>query len=332
MAGGSIGRREAIERFAPIASGRLPPRRSEAVTLLLATDLLSEGLNLQDAAVVIHLDLPWTPARMEQRLGRIARAGSRHERVHSYAIHPPASTEEIARIETILREKMRSAGIAAAEFPSLKGWRSSVVNHGERAISDAIRKELLEWATGPVCSCRTSVACAVAAESPGFLALALEADRGRLVVSMDGIVTDEPRVVLKAIHRSEGADRTVAPAELQKAEAELYAYFDAQDALGTARLSSIHSAKSRNAAVRRLNALVQNSRAHSRHLKAIETDSARLVLLSNLDAHQERELDRLEAIADDDEWVKRVAAIGMSSRNAASRRKVPTIKAILLLG
>ena len=39
--------------------------------VLIATDLLSEGLNLQDAARVVHYDLPWSPARLAQRVGRM---------------------------------------------------------------------------------------------------------------------------------------------------------------------------------------------------------------------------------------------------------------------
>ena len=332
IAGGNISRSEAIERFAPTASGRRPPPRSEAITLLFATDLLSEGLNLQDASVVIHLDLPWTPARMEQRLGRIARAGSRHGRVYSYAIHPPASAEEIARMETILREKMHAAGIATAEFPSLKGWRSPLRAPGEPAISDAIRNELRRWAAGPVCSHANAIACGISSESTGFLAAVLEGPRLRLVAFMDGIVTEEPRLVLKAIQQSEGADRTAEPAELQRAEAGIRSLFAARDALGTVRASSIHASSARNAAVRRLNALVQNSRAHSRDMKAIEVESARAVLLSALNAHQEMELERLHSIADDDEWFLRVAAIGRSGRTAELRRQALEIKVILLLG
>jgi len=45
----------------------------------------------QDAAVVVHLDLPWTTARLTQRLGRIWRIGSQHSRVYEYAIAPPAA-------------------------------------------------------------------------------------------------------------------------------------------------------------------------------------------------------------------------------------------------
>ncbi|HEX9083205.1 MAG TPA: helicase-related protein, partial [Gemmatimonadaceae bacterium] len=72
VAGGALTRAEAIGRFAPHASHFPPPGSAEAIDLLLTTDLLSEGVNLQDAAVVVHLDIPWTLARMEQRVGRVA--------------------------------------------------------------------------------------------------------------------------------------------------------------------------------------------------------------------------------------------------------------------
>ena len=267
---------------------------------------------------------------MEQRLGRIARAGSRHQHVHSYAIHPPASAEEIVRIETILRQKMCAAGIATPEFPSLKGWRPSPSRAGVPAISEAIRNELQHWGSASACSCTTTIACAVASVSPGFLALVLEADRVRLVASIDGVVTEEPGVVLEAIQHGDGADRTLVDEELQRAAHELRAYFDTGHALDTARVSSNHAAKVRNASVRRLNRLVQRARAHSRDLKAIEAESARAVLLSNLNAHQEMELERVRTIRDDDKWANQVAAIGMSER--AARSGPAEIKAILLLG
>jgi len=44
-------------------------------TILIATDCLSQGQNLQEASIIIHFDLPWTPASLEQRNGRIDRIG-----------------------------------------------------------------------------------------------------------------------------------------------------------------------------------------------------------------------------------------------------------------
>ena len=84
------------------------PHPRERITLLLATDLLSEGVNLQDAAVVVHLDLPWNPARLAQRLGRIRRPGGASE-VTSYLMAPPARSSLLLRAEVRLRAKLARA-------------------------------------------------------------------------------------------------------------------------------------------------------------------------------------------------------------------------------
>ena len=123
VAGGTLRRAEVLSRFAPHAQGARAPRRADAIDVLLATDLLSEGVNLQDASVVVHLDVPWTPARLDQRVGRVARLGSPHERIAVYAMLPPAGAERIVRVEQRLREKLRAAtrsvGVAGTIIPSL---------------------------------------------------------------------------------------------------------------------------------------------------------------------------------------------------------------------
>src|SRR5206468_886510 len=68
VAGGRVARRDVLEQFMPRDAPR-STRPAERIDLLLATDLLSEGLNLQEASVVVHLDLPWNPARLDQRVG-----------------------------------------------------------------------------------------------------------------------------------------------------------------------------------------------------------------------------------------------------------------------
>jgi hypothetical protein len=75
IASGRLPRDALLARFAPVAQGASKPAERERVSLLLATDLLSEGVNLQDASIVVHLDLPWNPARLAQRLGRVRRPG-----------------------------------------------------------------------------------------------------------------------------------------------------------------------------------------------------------------------------------------------------------------
>jgi hypothetical protein len=88
-------RRHVLERF-----------RSGAVQVLLATDAASEGLNLQQRCrLVINLELPWTPTRLEQRVGRVDRIGQRR-RVH--ALHLiAAGTSEESTVARLLRRMER---------------------------------------------------------------------------------------------------------------------------------------------------------------------------------------------------------------------------------
>ena len=76
--------------------------------VLVATDLASEGLNLQDADTIVHYDLPWNPLRLAQRLGRIARLGSEHREVHVVWFAPPERLERTLRQLEIIERKARA--------------------------------------------------------------------------------------------------------------------------------------------------------------------------------------------------------------------------------
>lgn len=112
VAGGPLTRREVLERVAPLAHGRAAPPPHERIRLLLTTDLLSEGVNLQDASVVIHLDLPWTAAAIRQREGRVARLGSPHRDVYVGTIEPPGGSAAVLAIADRLQRKARAADMS----------------------------------------------------------------------------------------------------------------------------------------------------------------------------------------------------------------------------
>ncbi|HPP51587.1 MAG TPA: helicase-related protein [Thermoguttaceae bacterium] len=111
-------RTQQIQRFAPRANGRpdLPP--DEQLNLLISTDVLSEGQNLQDADVIINYDLHWNPVRMVQRVGRLDRLGSDHERIYVYNFFPEEELEELLGLLQRLREKLeainRTVGLDAS--------------------------------------------------------------------------------------------------------------------------------------------------------------------------------------------------------------------------
>ena len=101
------GREEVLRAFAPRAQGAPPPALALETDVLIATDLLSEGLNLQDAARVIHYDLPWSPARLAQRVGRIDRAGSPHGRIETVTFLPAQPLAAALAMERRLVAKWR---------------------------------------------------------------------------------------------------------------------------------------------------------------------------------------------------------------------------------
>lgn len=107
IASGRVGIQKALDLFAPHARGRHDPPAHRSVDVLVATDLASEGVNLQDADAIVHYDLPWTPLRLQQRLGRIARLGSRHNRALTLWFVPPPELELHLALSRRLEAKTR---------------------------------------------------------------------------------------------------------------------------------------------------------------------------------------------------------------------------------
>ncbi|HEX6316226.1 MAG TPA: DEAD/DEAH box helicase, partial [Gemmatimonadaceae bacterium] len=104
VASGPVPESEVIRGFDLGDSRR---RAAMPLRVLIATDVLSEGLSLRRAGVLVHFDLPWTVARLEQRVGRLKRFGSPHRRIAVYAIGPPASTRELIPALRALQRKAR---------------------------------------------------------------------------------------------------------------------------------------------------------------------------------------------------------------------------------
>ena len=115
FASGDASRREVLQAFAPRAQGVAAPCAAVETDVLIATDLLSEGLNLQDAERVVHYDLPWSPARLAQRVGRIDRLGSMHRAITTVTFLPPPSLARALSIEERLASKSSAGQLAGAD-------------------------------------------------------------------------------------------------------------------------------------------------------------------------------------------------------------------------
>lgn len=115
FASGDASRQEVLRAFAPRAQGAAAPAAAQHTDVLIATDLLSEGLNLQDAERVVHYDLPWSPARLAQRVGRIDRLGSSHRTISTITFLPPPCLARALVIEERLASKAGAQQLAGMD-------------------------------------------------------------------------------------------------------------------------------------------------------------------------------------------------------------------------
>ena len=165
-AGGPVARAAILDVLAERsdrALGRGPDGRFD-VRLVIATDLLSEGANLQRASVIVHLDDPWTPASVAQRVGRSARLGSVHDGVHVYRFAPPLAAEALLSVDRIHRAKRSAAKRALAPGDAM----------------DRVRATVKAWRTGRRES-MTAVVAACDATRDGFVAVMADTTRTWLI-------------------------------------------------------------------------------------------------------------------------------------------------------
>lgn len=95
-------------RFSPESNQKrhlFPPE--DELRVLLATDVLSEGQNLQDCAIVVNFDLPWAIIRLIQRAGRVDRIGQKSEKILCYSFLPADGVENIIRLRSRVRQRLR---------------------------------------------------------------------------------------------------------------------------------------------------------------------------------------------------------------------------------
>ena len=95
-----------IRRFAPIANNVPAGKVSEPIQILVSTDVLSEGLNLQDAAYILNYDLHWNPVRLIQRFGRIDRLNTLHREIYAFNFLPDPKLDQHLGIEQALRDRI----------------------------------------------------------------------------------------------------------------------------------------------------------------------------------------------------------------------------------
>ena len=102
-------------RFSPKSNSSLlrqPLSADEEILILVSTDVLSEGQNLQDAHIVINFDLPWAIIRLIQRAGRVDRVGQESSEVLVYSFLPEDAVENVIELRARIKNRLEEAAIA----------------------------------------------------------------------------------------------------------------------------------------------------------------------------------------------------------------------------
>lgn len=101
--------------FSPIAKKKslLLPEEPEDIDILIGTDCISEGQNLQDCDMVVNYDIHWNPVRIIQRFGRVDRIGSPNDRIQLVNYWPDISLDEYINLKERVENRMVIADVSA---------------------------------------------------------------------------------------------------------------------------------------------------------------------------------------------------------------------------
>src|SRR5215469_5890559 len=138
-----VSRRSAMYGFAPETTEAPPGESEDLFDVMVTTDVLAEGVNLQQARNIINYDLPWNPMRLVQRHGRIDRIGSPHNDVFIRCFFPDRRLDALLDLEARIRRKLaQAAASVGVEQEVIPGAAvSNVVFSDTRDEIERLRRE-----------------------------------------------------------------------------------------------------------------------------------------------------------------------------------------------
>lgn len=141
---GDKSKQKVVGRFAPKANPEYQFAKGEVELMtVIATDVLAEGLNLQDCDNIINYDLHWNPVRLIQRFGRIDRIGSEHEKIYGYNFLPETKLDRNLGLRQKLHNRIQ-------EIHDTIGEDSEILDSTEKLNPDAMYAIYETRGPGPV--------------------------------------------------------------------------------------------------------------------------------------------------------------------------------------
>ncbi len=308
VTGGRIGRHTILAQFDPAGTSDIP---AERISLLLATDVLSEGVNMQGGCAVIHLDIPWTPARLSQRTGRIARMGSRHRRVAVYGLLPPESAEKaLKNIDIVQRKAVLAAKHAGTDRLAASYCATSEQVQSPPEAAQRVRDIVERW-SAPSVQDSAPLYSGILAPSPGFLAAVRVADIVRLIGSFGDAVTEDSSVLAALATLAAGEACAIPEGLMDATVASIEGWLARNTVVDILGLSRPAAHQTRRRILRKIAAVVGASAAHLRPALVEVAARASLAASAIMSAAEETELERLaDADMPAKTWLSSVAALG----------------------
>lgn len=137
---------EILTSFSPISKNRniINPEMTEEIDILIGTDCISEGQNLQDCDYLINYDIHWNPVRIIQRFGRVDRIGSKNKDIQLVNFWPNIELDEYINLKGRVENRMVMVDVSAT------GEENIIVNNDKVMNDLEYRKNQLEKLKGQV--------------------------------------------------------------------------------------------------------------------------------------------------------------------------------------
>lgn len=137
VSGNSASVEDVSKRFSP-NSKEAHVNKKDELDFLFATDVLSEGQNLQDAGFLVNYDLHWNPVRMIQRNGRINRLGSTYDNILIANVKPHADLELYLKLVRRLEHKISTINNTVGNDQSILGEKENPIEFHDMTGTDVI--------------------------------------------------------------------------------------------------------------------------------------------------------------------------------------------------
>lgn len=136
---------EILTLFSPISKSKaaILPQEPSEIDVLIATDCISEGQNLQDCDYLINYDIHWNPVRIIQRFGRVDRIGSPNESIQLVNYWPDISLDEYINLKERVESRMTIVDVTATGDDNVLSAKANDLSYRKEQLK-RLQEEVVE--------------------------------------------------------------------------------------------------------------------------------------------------------------------------------------------